>query len=468
MRDEDRKPPVAEGDVVAGKYRVDRVLGAGGMGVVVAATHTELDQKVALKFILPDALKGPESVERFLREAKASVRLKSEHVARVYDVGKLSTGEPFIVMELLEGMDLAKLSKHHAPVPATDAAEYVLQACEALIEAHANGIVHRDLKPQNLFVCRRMNGSPLVKVLDFGIFKATGPAAIGQMSLTDSTVVLGSPLYMAPEQMRAARNADARSDVWSLGVILYELLAGRVPFDGETVTELCLKVTSEPPEPLVKLREGLPDDLVKLVMRCLEKNAQKRFPTVAQLAAALEPFSSSAQRGALDRPWRSLVDTVDQLDLVADAAKSVSGDKAGTGVTWGATSQEGRTAPPRKWGLGGSLAVGILLSVVGATGGYVLATRRAESPAPAVAPKSQTADPPKAAPPPPLETAVVPVASAAEAVASARMPAKPGATVRPAPRPLSPAAASVPSAPVPAPSVPLPARTAPNGAPILK
>ncbi len=474
MRDEERKPPVEIGEVVAGKYRVDAVLGAGGMGIVVAATHTAIDQRVALKFILPGALKGPESVERFLREAKASVRLKGEHIARVYDVGTLATGAPFIVMELLEGADLAKLARRQAPLAVADAAEYVLQACEALIEAHANGIIHRDLKPQNLFVTRRMNGTPLVKVLDFGIFKATGPAAIGQLSLTDSTVVLGSPLYMAPEQMRAARNADARSDVWSLGVILYELLAGRVPFDGETVTELCLKVTTEPPDPLVKLRDGLPADLVEIVMRCLEKTPAKRYATVAQLAAALEPFSASALRGALDRPWRSLVDTVDQVGIGADSVRAPSQDKAGTGVTWGATGAGSKPPPGKRRGFAGGVAVGVVASLAAAIGGYVVATRKPPQPATTMASEApaQAKPPPIAtpAPPPPpaLEPSALPLASAA---ASAPAPA-----LRPPPSPhLRPKPAGAPAVP-PIPAVPLPPATvapasptpaSPNGAPIL-
>jgi eukaryotic-like serine/threonine-protein kinase len=478
MRDEERKPPVSMGEVIAGKYRVDELLGAGGMGVVVAATHTAIDQRVALKFILPGALKGPESVERFLREAKASVRLKGEHIARVYDVGTLATGEPFIVMELLEGADLAKLARRQAPVASSDACEYVLQACEALIEAHANGIIHRDLKPQNLFVTRRMNGTPLVKVLDFGIFKATGPAAIGQLSLTDSTVVLGSPLYMAPEQMRAARNADARSDVWSLGVILYELLAGRVPFDGETVTELCLKVTTEPPAPLVQLRDGLPADLVAIVMRCLEKEPVKRYATVAQLAAALEPFSTSGQRGVLDRPWRSLVDTVDQLQ-VPDSLRSPSQDKAGTGVTWGATGAGAGSKPAagKRRGFVGGVAVGVVVSLAAAIGAYVVATRRPPPPSTTAAielpaqVKAPSVAPPAAPPPPAIEPSALPIASA---VASAPPPVvRPASTPRP--RPGKPAAATPAAAP-PVGSVAPPPTAAPappaapaaaNGAPIL-
>jgi serine/threonine-protein kinase len=246
-----------------------------------------------------------------MREARAAVRLKSEHVARVYDVGRDGEDRPFMVLELLEGMDLAKLTKSKGPLPVADAVEYVLQACEALVEAHAAGIVHRDLKPQNLFVTRRLNGTPLVKVLDFGIAKAFGPGAVGQMALTDSAAIIGSPLYMAPEQMRSARTAEIRSDIWALGVILYELLGGQLPFDGETVTEVCIRVVNEQPVPLLELRPALDPAVIAIVMRCLEKEPDLRYHNVSALAAALEPFSRSAQQGGPVRPWRSFEDTQD-------------------------------------------------------------------------------------------------------------------------------------------------------------
>lgn len=303
--------PVQPGDIIGGKYRVDRVLGTGGMGVVVAATHTDLDQQVALKFILPEALAGKDAVERFMREARSVAKLKSEHVARVYDVGRDAHRNPFMVLELLEGVDLAKLSRQRGPLAVADSVEFVLQACEALVEAHAAGIIHRDLKPQNLFIGRRLNGMPLVKVLDFGIAKPVGAAAVGQMALTDSQAIMGSPLYMAPEHMRSARSADTRSDIWSLGVILFELLGGQVPFDGETVTEVCIRVVNESPPSLLSLRPGLDPNLTAIVMRCLEKDPSARWQTVAELATALEPYARSAQHGGAHRPWRSFEETMD-------------------------------------------------------------------------------------------------------------------------------------------------------------
>ncbi len=366
------RSPVASGDIVAGKYRVDRVLGAGGMGVVVAATHTELDQRVALKFVLPHMVQGQVSVERFIREARSTVKLTNEHITRVHDVGRLENGAPYIVMELLEGSDLSQLRKRMGRLSYPDAVEYVMQACEGLVEAHAVGIVHRDLKPQNLFVTRRMNGAPLVKILDFGISKATGAAAVGQMNLTDSATVLGSPLYMSPEQMRSARNVDARSDIWALGVILYELLTGKVPFDGETVTELCLKVVIEKETRVNELRDDMPPALADIVHRCLAKEPNERYTSVAALADALEPFARSSEKGMQMRSWRSFSDTADasgpsELAAARDAiALAESGgtipkvelEKSSTQSTWGNT-QSGQRRRRN-------------LTVVGAAGAFAL------------------------------------------------------------------------------------------------
>ncbi len=281
-------PPIAEGNILAGKYRVDRVLGVGGMGVVVAATHLGLEQKVAIKFMLEPGLQQPALVERFAREARAAVRLKSDHAARVLDVGVLETGSPYMVMEYLDGNDLGAVLEHHGAMPIDTAVDCVLQACDAVAEAHSLGIVHRDLKPRNLFWTQRNDGRALVKVLDFGISKHKKG---GDLSLTRTTEIIGSPSYMSPEQFRAARGVDERSDIWSLGVILYELITGHVPFLADTITQLTAMVLSEPPRSIQAVRAGVPDDLARAIARCLEKDPALRFPTVAHLAAALAPFA---------------------------------------------------------------------------------------------------------------------------------------------------------------------------------
>jgi serine/threonine-protein kinase len=255
--------PVQKGDLLAGKYRVDRVLAAGGMGVVVAAHHIHLDEKVAIKFLLPHMLGDGETVERFGREARAAVKIKSEHVARVSDVGTLEDGAPYIVMEYLEGADLAAWLAERGPLPVEQAVEFVLQACEAMAEAHGLGIVHRDLKPANVFVIRRPDGALSVKVLDFGISKTTGIAGSrGDAAMTKTSALMGSPLHMSPEQMRSSRDVDSRSDIWSLGVILYELLTGSPPFTADTMPELVLRVVQgAPPAPLRRRRPDAPPAL---------------------------------------------------------------------------------------------------------------------------------------------------------------------------------------------------------------
>jgi serine/threonine protein kinase len=287
--------PVRSGDVLAGKYRVDRILGVGGMGVVVAATHLQLDQKVALKFMLPDALRLPALLERFAREARAAVRLKSNHAARVLDVGTLDSGSPYMVMEYLEGSDLGSIIESRGALAVDAAVDFVLQACDAVAEAHSLGIVHRDLKPRNLFVTQRNDGRPLVKVLDFGIAKQMTTSGT-DLSLTRTTEVIGSPNYMSPEQLRASRAVDERSDIWALGVILYELLTGILPFNAESVTQLIAMVLSERPRPIREVRADVPDGLGRVIERCLEKEPAARFSSVAELAAALERFAPTESR----------------------------------------------------------------------------------------------------------------------------------------------------------------------------
>jgi serine/threonine protein kinase len=298
LLDAERNGPVVAGDIVAGKYRVDHVLGGGAMGVVVAGTHVDLDHKVAIKFVRPSVLNEPEQQERFVREARTLARLKSVHVAKVLDVGKMASGVPFMVMELLEGCDLAALLAEHGPLSFDHAADYVAQACEAVAEAHALGVVHRDIKPQNLFLTSSVGGGSLVKVLDFGVSKI---GAAGFASLTQSTTVIGSPLYMSPEQMRCSRDADSRSDVWSLGVVLFELLTGRPPFDADSMPALCLKVVNDLPPSMERAPREVPAGLVSVVMRCLAKDPAQRFRDAGELGAALAPFAVAPLAASVSR-----------------------------------------------------------------------------------------------------------------------------------------------------------------------
>lgn len=279
---------VLVGEVLAGKYRVERVLGMGGMGVVVAATHIDLREVRAVKLMRPEAA-SEQSVERFLREARAVVRLRSEHVAEVYDVGRLDSGAPYIVMEMLEGQDLAAMQKRRGAFPIEEAVLYVSQACHALAEAHAAGIVHRDLKPGNLFLTRRADGSPCIKVLDFGISKHTRPGN-DDPEMTGARDLMGSPLYMAPEQMRSASKVCARADVWALGAILYKLLTGRAPFQAATVPEIFAAVLAKAVKLPSAIRPDVPRGLDDVVLRCLDKHPTRRYAAAMDLLAALRPF----------------------------------------------------------------------------------------------------------------------------------------------------------------------------------
>ncbi len=279
---------VQPGDLLASKYRVERVLGQGGMGVVVAARHEQLGFPVALKFMLPIALGDEGMKERFLREARAAGSLRSEHVARVTDFGTLETGAPYIVMEFLDGSDLGDALQRVGRFRVHEAAEYVLQACKAMEEAHALGIVHRDLKPQNLFLTHRPDGTPLVKVLDFGISKLT--SVDGSLSVTSSQSMMGSPLYMAPEQIRSSKNVDSRADIYSLGVILYQLTTGVTPVQAETLGELFENIFTKSIVPLRERDPGIPAEFDALVMRCLAREPSARLGTVRELAAGLAQF----------------------------------------------------------------------------------------------------------------------------------------------------------------------------------
>lgn len=287
-----------EGQVLAGKYRFERVLGRGGMGVVVAATNIHLGGQVALKFLLPHALENPAAVERFQREARAAVKLKGEHVARVLDVGTLETGAPFIVMEYLEGADVDSWLKRQGRLPVEQAVEVMLQTCEAIAEAHALGIIHRDLKPGNLFLAQRPDGSFGVKVLDFGISKVVEE---GAAAMTRTAAMLGSPLYMSPEQLRSPKSVDARTDIWSLGVVLYEMLAREAPFQGETIAELALKVTLTEAPSVRAIRSDVPNALDAVIGCCLSKERDRRYPDVGAFASALAPFASASSRASVGR-----------------------------------------------------------------------------------------------------------------------------------------------------------------------
>jgi eukaryotic-like serine/threonine-protein kinase len=356
---------VSEGDILAGKYRIEKILGAGGMGVVVAAQHVQLDERVAIKFLLPDVLGNAEAVGRFVREARAAVKIKSEHVARVIDVGTLENGSPYMVMEYLEGGDLGVWLQKQGPLPIEQAVEFILQACEAIAEAHGLGIVHRDLKPANLFCIRRADGLLSVKVLDFGISKVTkmGNSA-GEARMTGTKAVFGSPMYMSPEQMLSSRDVDARTDIWAMGSILYELLTGVSPFDGDTLPEVFAKISTQPPPPIRNRRPDTPLELESAILKCLQKDRNNRYSNVAEMGIQLAPFAPKRARSSVERISRVIQNAGLSASALALPPSSGEMDPAPTGhteVSWG------HTAPPatgkRKWMIVGALVAVAALGI---------------------------------------------------------------------------------------------------------
>jgi serine/threonine-protein kinase len=367
VQGEDSPPGVpAAGQLLSGKYEIERVLGKGGMGIVLAARHVTLGQRVAVKMLLPDVAKLPEAAERFLREARASTNLRSEHVARVVDVGTQDNGAPYMVMEYLEGKDLHQLASTQSLLPIAASVDYVLQAAEALAEAHTLGIVHRDLKPANLFLTTHADGSPLVKVLDFGISKAALP---GERGITSTDAVLGSPGYMSPEQIRSAKHVDQRADIWGIGVSLYELLTGMPPFDGASVAAVSVQIVLETPRLAHELRADVPEALSLVVHRCLEKDPAKRYQNIAELAAALSPFAASGSAAAVERikriargsvPFAASVAASDP-DLLARASASTNG-------TWESPQPGAQRKRLVMLGSAGALVVAAVLASVFALG----------------------------------------------------------------------------------------------------
>lgn len=286
----DSELPVRPGDVLSGRYTIDRVLASGGMGVVCLGRHVELEQPVAIKFLKRELARNRVVVQRFLNEARAAASLRSEHVVRVMDVAQLESGRPYLVMEHLDGEDLGALVDREGALAPDRALGYVLDVCAALAEAHAAGIIHRDIKPENLILCTNA-GRDVVKVVDFGLAKRID--ASRAKVVTDPKEGMGSPCYMSPEQIATPHAVDARTDIWSLGVVLYRLVSGVLPFDGDSVTEVCARVLNAVPRPLPHFRPELAS-LDFIVRRCLEKNRDLRFRSVEELATAIRRYRTAA------------------------------------------------------------------------------------------------------------------------------------------------------------------------------
>jgi serine/threonine-protein kinase len=308
------------GDVIAGKFKVERMLGRGGMGAVFAAHHEFLNQRVALKLVLGSIAESKEARDRFMNEARAAFGIQSEHIARVLDVGE-DQGRPFMVLEYLEGADLARIVEERGPLPVVEAVDYVVQALDAIGQAHAKGIIHRDLKPANLFIVRGSDGQGIVKVLDFGISKMTNPLAPDSGGMTSTKAMLGSPYYMSPEQLRSSRTVDARTDIWAIGIILHELLTGEVPYKGDNLGELFANILEQDAPPIGAKRPDVPPELQHVVLRCLQRKADHRYANVWELARDLVRFASP-RAGA---PFERLKQVAPNLPKPAMAASAMGG-----------------------------------------------------------------------------------------------------------------------------------------------
>ena len=415
-------------------------------------SHLGLGKRVALKFMLPG--KGPQDEQhaRFLREARAAVTLKTKHVAQVIDVGTLESGAPYMVMEYLDGRDLEAVLRERGRLPIPEAVGYVLQACEAVAEAHAAGIIHRDLKPANLFLSTGPGGAPCIKVLDFGVAKFSAET----LKLTQEDAALGSPLYMSPEQMKSSATVDARSDLWALAVVLYELCAGKTPFHADRVQELCARVWFGPP---TSLRDYLPDapaGFEEILMRCLEKDRDRRFANVAQLAAALAPYAAPPASAAESVASVLGVDVVParSTDLLPGDALPGSGSGSvplgrSTEAALASVSATGpvsaQPVPKRRRRLAAVALVAAVVAVLAGVAFFVRTHKTEGVPAPAVpgSIKEAEREPPASTIAEPATTALPVSEGTVEQIT------KPTATTRPAPRDKAPMTKPPPAAPSP-------------------
>jgi len=460
------------GEVLAGRYYVERVLGRGGMGCVVAATHVHLDERVAVKLLHRHLVSDGDTVQRFLREGRTAGRIQSEHVVRIKDVGELDDGCPYIVMEYLEGEDLAAVQKRKGMLPPQQAVDYVLAAADAIAEAHAMKMLHRDIKPSNIFLARLPDGREIIKVLDFGIAKAFGEESL-VMHLTATATVMGTPLFMAPEQLRKAKTLDPRVDIWALGVLLHRLVTNTLPFDGDTFAELSAAILTADPPPIRRAYPHLSKELEAIITTCLKKNPDERFVDLADLALALAPLGTPASQPNVERILRTL-GSPSQRAIVVAKEDTFSSMTTGGSLSAAVNVTPVQPPPPRK-SSGSAIAFvsfAVLLALGGLVAGGLALRARARAaattqlvPTPVAATAGEPSSPvePRVNAPPGTSADAPPVAAAS--TASSTPPSPPPKTLgrvgKPGAAPKTPAGAV--AAPPTTAAIPAAAPSTPSG-----
>ncbi len=460
LRGADFRPEhIRVGDLLAGKYRVERLHRRGALGLTLEALHTQLGQRVAVRLLAADPKAHPEAAARFLHGARLAVQYQNEHTARIVDVGSLGSGAPYIVTELLAGSDLRRVLRVRDSLPVTEAVDYILQACEGLADAHAHNVVHRNMKPTNLFLTRR-DGVRRIAVLDFGV---------SEDPLSDIAINLGSTLgavsalsYLAPEQIRQPAAVDGRADIWALGAILYEMLTGCLLHDGQTTPELLAMIVADAPTPVSHLRPEISAELEAIVLRAVAKDREARYASLAELAEALGPFASEEGAEAVTRIGKALG------RRAATAPPPLPGAPRSRAIVHVARPTQAPTAiaTPRVRSRWVELALtGAALAAAGALGVFAAVHTMERALADALAPRSVAAD---LSPALPASIAAQPAAVGTQPVLPSAVPNTPPVAPKVAPAPpaaATPVVATTLTMPVVHPAVPARAPVNPTPTP---
>ncbi len=434
--------------LVGGKYQIVRQLGEGGMGAVYEGRHTGTGRRVAVKVIAGAALaKNAEVVSRFQREAMASGAIESQYIAQILDTGvDEATGNPYTVMELLSGEDLSQAVQRLGPLAPDVALRVVAQACLGLKKAHEAGVVHRDIKPANLYLAKREEGDVVVKLLDFGIAKVRAePGSVAEVgALTRTGAMLGSPLYMSPEQARGLKDIDHRTDIWSLGVVLYEALAGATPnADVDTVGELILRICSAPPRHLQEVAPWVPPAAAEIVHRALTLEPSGRFGTAAEMLdairaqlptglvlsesmfTAMSPQARAAVAPKLELSSGMRAPSPSFAGLPERLSRPTAPAASGASTTVGVQTSTGAEGAKKKSRTATVVAIAVAMAAVGGLAAWKLAPRPTSSSASTPATTTIAAPPtPPPAPPPSVVTLAPPDRTVLVAVSPATVSAQ--------------------------------------------